>query len=159
MGGIREYLLSVIAVCMICVIARQFVKKESFQKITAFVGGLLILLVVARPLLDLDFKGLSGALEQAAQELEVDVGIIENSANSALEEHIKKTTEAYIEEKARALGGTVQAQVCLTREEYPVPKSVRLTGTMNMSQQAELSTYLSRDLGIPIEEQEWNLYG
>ncbi len=159
MGSVREYLLAIVAVCMLCVISQQFIKKESMGKITAFVGGLLILLVVAQPLLSLDFEELSNYLYEAAQELEIDTGVIESASDSALAEYIKKTTEAYIEDKARAMGATVQAEVKLTQEEYPVPKSVRLTGTMNMTQQAELSTYLSRDLGIPLEEQEWNLYG
>ena len=159
MSGIREYLIAVVAVCMICVLALQMVQKESMRKIIRFVGGILILLVVATPLLSFKAEDLSRLLEEAGGQLDIDPQQISQTAEEALAQHIKKTTETYIEEKALELGATVQAEVVLTQEEYPVPYAVTIVGTVNISQQEELSLYMSRDLGIDFQQQEWKLYG
>lgn len=155
----REYLISVVAVCMIGVIARQMVQKESVKKVLHFVSGLLILLVLITPLLSLRGKELMTILEEAGEELQVDTENIEESAQQALEEHIKNTAEEYIEKKARELGATVQARVTLTREEYPVPETVKVIGSVTPEQQKALSNYMCLEMGIALEEQEWALYG
>ncbi len=159
MNGIRGYLVAVVAVCMICVLALQMVQKESMRKLVRFVGGMLILLVVATPLLSFDMEDLAGFLEDASSRLDIDTSMIGETAENALAEHIKKTTETYIEQKANELGATVQAKVVLTEEEYPVPYSVEIIGSLTPAQQKELSLYMSRDLGIDVLRQEWTLYG
>lgn len=155
----RGYLTSVVAVCMIGVIARQMVQKESVRKILHFVSGLLILLVVITPLLSLREKELLTILEEAGEQLQVDTEDMEEDARRALEQHIKTTAEEYIERKAKELGGLVQARVTLTQEEYPVPKSARIIGSLTPKQQLALSAYMSGEMGIEMERQEWELYG
>lgn len=159
MSGVRGYLISIISACMICVIAQQMVQKESMKKIVRFISGILVLLVVTTPLLSLNGKELMTLLVEAGSQLEADTGMIEESAQTALEEHVRSTTENYIEKKAREVGATVQAKVTVTQEEYPVPYSARITGSLSSTQQILLSTYMSRDLGIDTSRQEWELYG
>ena len=155
----REYLISVVAVCMIGVVARQMVQKESVRRVLHFVSGLLVLLVVTTPLLSLQGRELMSILEAAGEELQVDTKEIEEGAREALAQHIKATAEEYIERKAKELGGVVQAKVTLTREEYPVPSAARIIGSLTPRQQLALSSYMSREMGIEAGKQEWDLYG
>lgn len=155
----REYLLGVVAACMICVLAMQMVRGGSTRRLIRFAGGLLILLVVAQPLLKLSSQNLSHYLEELEEIWGADTASLEEDSQQALARHVKQTTQRYIEQKATELGATIQAEVTLTQEEYPTPWSVRLTGSATSEQCKELSLYLSRDLGIDAQRQEWNLYG
>ena len=84
---------------------------------------------------------------------------MEQKRQALLEDHIKQTTEAYIENEAARLGATVQAKVTLTKEEYPVPCHAVLIGTVDADQLEALSEYMETSLGIARTEQEWKLYG
>lgn len=155
----RKYLISVVSVCMIGVIARHMVQKESVRKVVHFVSGLLVLLVVIGPLLSLQGKELMTILEEAGDELQIERDDFAQDAQKALEEHIKITAEEYIEGKAKELGATVQARVTLSQEEYPVPKSAIIIGSLTAQQQLVLSNYMNREMGIAMEEQVWQRYG
>ena len=98
-------------------------------------------------------------LEKAGDELHVDTSEIEKNSHAALEEHIRDTAEAYIEKKAKELGAAVQAKVTLTKEEYPVPLSARIIGSLSAQQQLALSNYMCHEMGIEVTRQEWELYG
>ena len=159
MNSIREYLISIVSVCMICVLAQQLLRREKMQKIIRFVGGVLILLTVVSPLLSFDADSLEDLWEKMSLQMDVTVEDLEESSKEALARHVKQTAENYIEEKARTLGATLQAEVVLSDEEYPTPFAVTLIGTVTSGQMQELTRYLSQDLGIAAERQEWKLYG
>lgn len=159
METISRYILSVVAVCMLGVLAVQMVRQERMKKILRFLSGLLILSVALPPLMSFDGRELSELMEQAEQELALEMPDFAQQRQDALGEHIKNTAERYIEEKAAALGALVQAEVRLSCEEYPKVQSVILVGTASPTQYQELSDYLSRELGLPPERQEWRLYG
>ena len=67
--------------------------------------------------------------------------------------------EKYIEAKAEALGGIIQAEVTVGSGETPMPESVILTGSMTPAQAQALEDYIRDSLGIPSDRQEWRLYG
>lgn len=159
MGGIRGYLVSVVSVCMLCVPAGVLVKKESMQKIVRLLSGVLVLLVVLRPLLHIDMEDVSKKLEEVCREYSFDTGQLKTDTQNQMAAYIKEATQTYIEEKAAALGALVKAEVTLSEEEYPVPVGARLTGTVTPEQLGELRKILETELNIPKEQQEWNLYG
>ena len=159
MEGIRNYLVSVVAVCMITVPAMVLVRKESLQKIVKLIGGVLILLVAIRPLLHIDFSELSEQLKQFTQKYEFDASSVEENAQSQIAERVKETSQQVIEEKAVELGGLLQAEVEVSAGELPVPIHVKLTGSMSAEGVREMKEYLLTAFEIPLEEQEWNLYG
>lgn len=159
MDEVRGYLISVIAVCMITVIADVLIQKSSLRKIVRLIGGILVLLVAVKPLLSLDMGQISSYLKEFNDSYSFDTGRIKSSQNELLKEHIKQTAETYIEDKATELGGMVQAEISLSEGEYPVPVGVTLIGTLSPEQVQALSAYIVSDLGIPTTEQEWRLYG
>ena len=157
MEGIKGYLVAIVAACMLTVVASVLVQKSPLRKIVRLIGGILILLVAVTPLLRLDMSQIVEYLQ--GSEYSFDTSAVEQTWQSQLSEHIKQTTETYIENEAGRLGATVQATVTLTEEEYPVPCHAVLIGTVDADQMEALSEYMETSLGIPRTEQEWRLYG
>ena len=159
MEGIRNYLVSVVAVCMITVPAMVFVRKESLQKTVKLIGGVLILLVAIRPLLHIDMNDIAETLKHFTQKYEFDASVVEENAQSKIAECVKETSQQVIEEKAAELGGILQAEVEVSDGDLPAPIHVKLTGSMPVNRIGEMKEYLLTAFQIPLEEQEWNLYG
>lgn len=157
MEEIKSYLVAIVAACMVTVVASVLVQKSPLRKIVRLIGGILILLVAITPLLRLDMSQIVDYLQ--GSEYSFDTSAVEQTWQSQLSEHIKQTTETYIENEAERLGATVQATVTLTEEEYPVPCHAVLIGTVDADQMETLSEYMETSLGIPRTEQEWKLYG
>lgn len=159
MDTVRSYLISLVAVCMLAVLASVLVHGSTIHKFVRFIGGILVLLVAVSPLLSVDTEKLSERLEKICEENSFDTGAVTEKRRSVLSEHIKQTTETYIENKASELGAAIQAEVTLTNDEYPVPNKVRIIGTLTAEQISSLAAYLTDSLGITPEHQEWKLYG
>lgn len=159
MEAIRSYLLSVVAVCMITVVAGVLIQKSSLQKIVRLLGGILVLLVAIRPLLSLNTDKISAYLQEWNASYHFDDDGVKARQNELMRLQVKQSAEQYIENEAKALGGTVQAEVSLSDDEYPVPVSVTLIGTLTPEQVTALSAYLETALNLPAERQEWRLYG
>ena len=157
MGGIKGYLVAIVAACMLTVVASVLVQKSPLKKIVRLIGGILILLVAVTPLLRLDLTQIVDILQNG--EYSFDTSAMEQKRQALLEDHIKQTTEAYIENEAACLGATVQAKVTLTEEEYPVPYHAILIGSVDTGQMNALTAYMETCLGIARTEQEWRLYG
>ena len=157
MEGIKGYLVAIVAACMLTVVASVLVQKSPLRKIVRLIGGILILLVAVTPLLRLDMSQIVEYLQ--GSEYSFDTSAVEQTWQSQLSEHIKQTTETYIEQEAARLGATVQAKVTLTEEEYPVPYHAILIGSVNTGQMNALTAYMETCLGIARTEQEWRLYG
>lgn len=156
MEAVRSYLLSVTAVCLISVLACALVRQETVRKIVRFSSGLLILLVVIVPLLSLDMENISDILRYfRVQYDQIDA---EETWHEQLSQHIKRTSEAYIEDKAAALGASVRAEVTLSDAEYPAPVHAKLTGIVSPQQRRALAEYMRTALDIAEEEQEWYIY-
>ena len=53
MGALREWLTSLVAVSMLLSVAQTLVPEGSIRKIASFTGGLILLVVLLRPLLEI----------------------------------------------------------------------------------------------------------
>ncbi len=156
MEGLRAYLSSIVAVCLLAALAMAVVQQERIRGVVRLISGLLVVLVVLRPLPSLDWTELSEDLMSLGGN-EFDSDAVQQEYQARLRENIKRDTQHHIEERAAALGAFVRAEVELSDAEYPVPVSVRLVGLVNHSQFTELSIFMSESLGIPIERQEWTM--
>ena len=63
MGALREWLTSLVAVSMLLSVARTLVPEGSIRKVSSFTGGLILLVVLLRPLLGADLSRLDLHLE------------------------------------------------------------------------------------------------
>ena len=159
MEGIRNYLLAVVAVCMISVVADVLISNGSLKKIVRLIGGVLVLLVAIRPLLSLDMQRISEYLEEVNAAYHFDTEQIKSTQQELMMRQVKQSAEKYIEDEARSLGATLQAEVTVSDGEYPIPFSVILIGTLTPEQTQTVSAYIVTALNIPPERQEWRLYG
>ena len=159
MNGIRSYLLSVVAVCMMTVVAAALIRKSSLKKIVRLLGGVLIMLVAIRPLLSLDMERISAYLEDINTTYHFDTDGIKSTQQELMRQQVRQTAEKYIEDTAESIGASLQAEVTLSDEEYPVPVSVVLIGTLTPEQVQTVSASIETSLNIPAERQEWRLYG
>ncbi len=158
MDSLRSYFLQIVASCMICAIAAVMVKTPSIQKIVRLLGGLLILLVVLSPLMDLDLQGAASSLTRAFGDDSAEMEQAQADAAEHFATQVRKATEDHIELIASRMGYTVQAQVTVSQEEVPVPTAVEISGSLSAEEILALSEYLELQLGIAKEDQTWRPY-
>ena len=151
MAALREWLTAVLVTAVLLSLAERLAPEGSLRKITSLVGGLILLLVLVRPLAGLgtgefrlDYGDQSTAVEQRRQELQA-----EN--DKTLAELIARETEAYISDKAAEWGLECQAvvTVALNEDGIPVPWSAELS----CGPSERLAAELEQSLGIPRERQ------
>lgn len=158
MDGVRGYLVSLVAACLLCAVSPALVKNERIQRLVRFLGGILIALTALTPLLSLRLSDLTDAITRLNTDYALDTESIEENTHAYLRKHIKETTQTYIETKAAELGASVRAEVTTDDGEYPVPITASITGILNAEQRAALSRYMTEALGIAQTAQEWRSY-
>ena len=153
-GLIRQWLTAVVLVTMRLSVAQTLVPEGTVRKITSFIGGLLLLVVMLQPLLRTDLGSLRIHAEDYAAAIEERQVELESAENEALAQGIAERTAAYISDKAAGLGLTVTVRVETEpgADGTPLPERVYLEGTKS----EELSHWLAEELGIPAERQVWN---
>ena len=130
MEAVRAWLTSVVLVSVLLSAAQSLIPPGTVRKAAGFTGGLILLLVLLRPVLgadlehlELDFDHYQAAVEERQEELA-------DTQTEAMASIIAEQTEAYILDKAGELGLEVTVRV-ETRTEgngIPVPWSAELTG-------------------------------
>ena len=153
-GALREWLTSIVVVTLLLSVAQTLVPEGSVRRVASFIGGLILLAALLRPVLGadlerlrLDLDGYEQALQEAREELA-------SSGETELTERIEERTAAYISDKADALGleVTVRVETDLGDDGVPVPSAAEVTGPWS----EELASYMEKELGIPRERQVWH---
>ena len=139
MEAVRAWLTSVVLVSVLLSAAQSLIPPGTVRKAAGFTGGLILLLVLLRPVLgadlehlELDFDHYQAAVEERQEELA-------DTQTEAMASIIAEQTEAYILDKAGELG-------------LEVPWSAELTGSWSQA----LASALETELGIPAERQVWH---
>lgn len=152
MEGLRQWMLSLVALCMLLAVVRVLVPGGTMSRVAAFIGGLVLLAALAQPLAKLG--AVRFALPDYAGEMERLERQLEEENETALAEGIEERTEAYISDKAASMGlaGTCRVETKPTEEGVPLPWSVEL----EMPRSAELAAWIEGELDIPAERQVWH---
>lgn len=152
MEHVRQWLVSIVAVSLLLSVVQSLVPKGSLRRAASFLSGLVLLAVLLEPLPKLDLEGLE--LRDLGEETEQVRRQLETEQKTALEAGIAERTEAYISDKAAALGLTVQARVETRAGEdgVPLPWSAELEGGYT----EELTQWIEAELDIPRERQVWH---
>ena len=154
MGVLREWLTSLVAVSMLLSVARTLVPEGSIRKISSFTGGLILLVVLLRPLLGADLSRLDLHLEDYERAIGQRQEELASAGEAELAGIIEERTAAYISDKADTLGLAVKVQVETkpAGDGVPVPWRAELWGPRSPA----LATYMEEELGIPGERQVWH---
>ena len=153
----KAYLLRLTAAAMIAALVRQAAPPSGAGKTAVFGAGLLVILTAFSPLGQAD---LLKAVEDLAIGGYADVLTtqpVDQASNALLEELITDSAEAYILDKAEAMG--VEARVSLevnAMEGYPVPWEVEITGDISWADRQVLMKEIESELGIPAQRQKWS---
>lgn len=156
MGKVSQYLLSLIVCAMICGLINSLMEKnKTLHTIIKLLTGLVMLLTVLRPLIDINVTNIfswSQDIHAQAQQLIKDTQTVSAAQQF---EYIKSRTEQYIIENAKALGANITAHVELDAENQNIPCAVKITGIVSPYTKARLSQKIADDLGIQREAQIW----
>ena len=152
---IKEYIFSVCAAALICVIVRSLLQKGTLGNLTKLISGVFMLLAILSPLKQIyipDWQGITFSYRLDAQNA---AKWGEESTLNAISQIIKEQTASYILERAQPLGLELSVDVILSSDDVPVPKTIYLTGTAGPYAKQQLQEIIIRELGITKENLIW----
>jgi len=155
--ALREYLLSVVAASLLAAVLLSLTPRGAAQRTLRFLCGLLLLLTALGPLARLDLERLAASLSHARIEAEQTAREVETGSAELIAAIIKEQTEAYIWDKAEAIGALprrVTAEI-QTGEAGPYPCGVTIAARCTNGQKRRLAAWIERELAIAPERQEW----
>lgn len=157
MTALKGYLLSVCISSLLASFAQELLPKGSARRAASLIGSLIVMLAVMAPLVELDADTLAQSISELQLELEtVRTGIAVTNRDIQAE-IIKERCEAYILDKATAMGLTLEVEIQLSGDQtYPYPVGVTLRGQVSESERSTLSNMIAQELGIPEERQAWS---
>ena len=151
MEGVRAWLLSLIAVSLLCASAGALMPKGAVRQVGRLVCGLVMLAAILSPVARLDaaegrrwLAGYFASVEQRRAGLE-------ETVNNQMKHIIEGEYAAYIVDKAAELGLTCTAQVECQRsaEGLYLPVRTEVTGMLTEDIRIQLVRTIAEDLGVP----------
>lgn len=156
MGGVRGYLLGITSTALCCGILVTFLGKKGIHgNVIKFLCGIVMLVTVLSPLVDLHLENSMDAWKQIYQKSQDVITAGKITGENEYAHIIKERTRAYILDKAENFGADLNVEVTLSEEVPLSPCSVTLSGAVSPYAKMALSDMIERDLGIPLEEQKW----
>jgi hypothetical protein len=156
MSGIADYLLGIVAVCLISSVAKQLLGiSKNYKALGNTIIGIFIVLSILSPVVtqkwsygDVLDTGFEDEIEQISQDAE-------SYRQEVMRKSIISQTEAYILSKARELSVDVDIEITLS-DSYPyAPIRICIWGNTSPYAKSQLSAYLKEEIGIAKEEQIW----
>ena len=155
MGAVRSWLLSVIAVSLLCAVADALMPSGAVKRVGRLVCGLVLIGAILSPLTALDLDGNQRWLEGYLDSLRSRKSELEETVNGQIKVIIEQNLSAYIVDKAAELGLTCRARVeCgLSEDGLYLPVRTEVIGSMTADVQSKLVRIIESDLGIPPQSQ------
>ena len=153
---IRHWLVGITCAAMLVALAESLIPAGSIRRIARLTGGLVLLAAILNPLLKLDTTALTRALTEYKLELSAYSADLEEENEILMKDIIEEQSGAYIQDKAAALGIDCQVTVEADgEEEWPMPQSVTVMGSLTAEQQEALERTIEEDFAIPAERQRY----
>ncbi len=152
--AVRSWLLSMVATALIVSVLEMLTPDGLPKRVGHLLGGLLLLLVLVRPVSSLGLENLGEYFANSALfDAQWDQSL-EETDQALLESLITDSCQAYIEAQAAQLGASCQVTVtCRWEEDIPIPDSVTIIGELTEEQQQSLRQEIAADFDIPAERQ------
>lgn len=152
MSVFRTWLFGIVAAAMVLSILYALIPKGALLTIAKCTGGLVMLLVVLRPLLTLDMDSLRWQYEAWESAIQQQTEAYTDANRQEMAAIIQQETAAYIAEKAAELGVACHPEVtCQLWDGVPFPAAV----TMDIPRDAALARLIAENLGIDEDHQSW----
>lgn len=149
----KQSIFSMITVTFGCGILTQILPDSKRKALLQLVFGTVLAIVILRPLTRIHLEEIFSVPlpDPGAADAWLQSG--KKTAEEARSQYITSACEAYILDRAKALGIPLQVQIFLN--EQWIPESVEIKGAFDLAAQSELQSILTMDLGIPKENQTW----
>ena len=153
MDWMRNWIIGVTCASILLSAMQTLMPSGGVKKAGRIAGGLLLLLAVAAPLMELDVRALALSLTEFRMEQSGSSALLELENKRLVKEIIAEQTAAYISDKAREL--EIECGVEVTYEfgengtAYPV--SVILVGNLSPDQREKLSEFIQINLAVSKE--------
>lgn len=152
----KAYLIEITAAAILAALIRKLAPKSGGGRGARLGAGLLVLLCLLQPLGRFYRDGTALFSRDWGQVDPMASDEVSREANRLMESLITQQAEAYILDKARAMGLKAEVTVKVRLEDrYPVPWAVTIRGSPTGQQKSALETEIQDALGIPPERQEW----
>lgn len=150
--ALKTWLFGLISAAMILSCLYAMLPKNTVRGIAKVTGGLIMLLVLMRPVLGMDWEDLTLQYRDYQQEIDRQIEIYEEENQQQMNAIIEEELSAYVWEKAAQLGLDCTAAVkTQLRDGVPYPVSV----TLSIKYNEDLSRLITEELGIAPEQQFW----
>lgn len=155
MDTIRQHILSLIAISVLCGIILLFFRGNAHASVVKMITGVMISLTLLKTFMGGDDLKLDHFWDSISYDssLAVQQGI--EAAESTNAAYIKEAMESYISNKAEEMNAEIDAEVTLENDKLQIPKSITIAGTVSPYIKRRLMDIISKDLGIPEEQQLW----
>ena len=156
MASVKEYIMSVAAMALICGIACGLLKNCCIYAPVKLVCGIMMTVVIVEPFSGIQKFELPEIIYPEAQlgESAAQDGV--DITTDALTEVIKENTCTYILSKAKELGLDIQVTVGLNDNMPPMPSNVTITGKISPYERLRLEAWIEENLNISKEDQRWS---
>ena len=150
---LRSWLFGLTALSALLALAEGLVTQEGIRRVLRLTGGVLMILVLLRPVVRMNLENLHFSLDALRQEAETLEEEYTRQQAEQLSAGIEEELASYIWDKAQALGLNCQVSVTVETgaDGVPAPRSVDITGEYSEA----LSEIIEKDLGVPREQQNW----
>lgn len=152
----KGYLIEITAAAILAALIRKLAPKSGAGRGARLGAELLVLLCLLQPLGRFYRDGTALFSRDWGQVDPMASDEVSQEANRLMESLITQQAEAYILDKARAMGLKAEVTVTVRLEDrYPVPWAVTIRSDPTGQQKSALETEIQNALGIPPERQEW----
>lgn len=152
MTALRSWLVGIFAAALVLCLVQALVPKGAFEKLVRMLSGIVMVLVILRPLVQLDWESVTDIFAGAGENVQSKMDTYREDLLEEESKIIAGETAAYIAKTAGTMGITCTAEVqCEVRDGVPYPAAVRL----DVPYCRALSEKIASDLAIPEEEQYW----
>lgn len=156
MEEVRAYILSVTAAAVFCALVTTLAGNgKAITKIMKLMTGIVMAVVVIRPLGEVTISGLDRFMEELELGASSAVMAGEASSRNAMASRIKNELESYILDKAETLSMNLSVQVVLSEDGTMRPEKVYVEGDASPAARNKMKTMMRDDLGIPEEAVVW----
>ena len=155
MRALAEYIVSVSAAALLCGILNSMTVKGTAKEILKLVSGLFLAFCVISPVSNLRLPELTEVGADLKEEAAAASQSGEAMAGDAVSESISAQLEAYILDKAGAMGLDVEAELQVDPSQGCLPKSLTLWGDAPVQKRQRFIQQIAEDLGIREEDVQW----